>query len=90
MSEWKSTRSVLSRFVKGRANDFFHVQDALNLLCDHLPAKIEVFGEFSHEVIDAEARIGAIYLREGECLSAAEHLKTVGRSFSYFHIYPIR
>ncbi|CAF3453229.1 unnamed protein product [Rotaria socialis] len=50
-------------------------QDALNVLCETLPNKIQVFGDFSEEVIQTEARIGAIYLREGECLNAAEHLQ---------------
>ncbi|CAF1161053.1 unnamed protein product [Rotaria sordida] len=51
-------------------------QDALNVLCETLPDKIRLFGDFSEEVIQTESRIGAIYLREGECLNAAEHLKT--------------
>ncbi|UJR22177.1 hypothetical protein I4U23_025241 [Adineta vaga] len=50
-------------------------QDALNVLCETLVDKIRLFGEFSDEVIQTESRIGAIYLREGECLNAAEHLK---------------
>ncbi|CAF1259783.1 unnamed protein product [Rotaria sp. Silwood1] len=50
-------------------------QDALNVLCESLPDKIRVFGDFSEEVIQTESRIGAIYWREGECLNAAEHLK---------------
>jgi hypothetical protein len=36
-----------------------------------------LYGDFSEEVIQTESRIGAIYLREGECLNAVEHLKTV-------------
>lgn len=56
-------------------------QDALNVLCETLPEKIRIFGDFSDEVIQTESRIGAIYLREGECLNAVEHLKTVNRSF---------
>ncbi|CAF1419941.1 unnamed protein product [Adineta steineri] len=50
-------------------------QDALNILCESLPNKIRLFGEFSEEVIQTESHIGAIYLREGECLNAAEHLQ---------------
>ncbi|CAF4136363.1 unnamed protein product [Rotaria sp. Silwood2] len=51
-------------------------QDALNVLCESLPDKIQLFGDFSEEVIQTESRIGSIYLREGECLNAVEHLKT--------------
>lgn len=47
------------------------------MLCESLPDKVRVFGEFSEEVMQAESRIGAIYLREGECLNAVEHLKAV-------------
>ena len=47
------------------------------MLCESLPEKIVHFGDFSEEVIQTESRIGAIYLREGECLNAAEHLKAV-------------
>ncbi|CAF0771764.1 unnamed protein product [Adineta ricciae] len=50
-------------------------QDALNILCETLSDKKRLFGEFSEEVIQTESRIGAIYLREGECLNAAEHFK---------------
>jgi hypothetical protein len=49
----------------------------LNILCESLPDKIRLYGDFSEEVIQTESRIGAIYLREGECLNAVEHLKTV-------------
>ncbi|CAF3330344.1 unnamed protein product [Rotaria sp. Silwood2] len=51
-------------------------KDALNVLCESLPDKIQLFGDFSEEVIQTESRIGSIYLREGECLNAVEHLKT--------------
>ena len=47
------------------------------MLCESLPEKVRVFGEFSEEVMQTESRIGAIYLREGECLNAVEHLKAV-------------
>ncbi len=52
-------------------------QDALNILCDSLPDKQRLFGDFSEEVIQTESRIGAIYLCECEYLNAAEHLKEV-------------
>ncbi|CAF4548030.1 unnamed protein product, partial [Rotaria sp. Silwood2] len=50
-------------------------QDALNVLCDSLPDKKRLFGDFSEEAIQTESRIGAIYLRECEYIDAAEHLK---------------
>ncbi|CAF3437143.1 unnamed protein product [Rotaria socialis] len=50
-------------------------QDALNVLCESLPDKKRLFGDFSDEVIQTESRIGAIYLRECEYINAAEHLK---------------
>ncbi len=53
------------------------IQDALNILCESLPDKIRLYGDFSEEVIQTESWIGAIYLREGECLNAVEHLKIV-------------
>jgi hypothetical protein len=56
----------------------------LNVLCESLPDKIQLFGDFSDEVIQTESRIGAIYLREGECLNAAEHLKAVNEHFHFF------
>jgi hypothetical protein len=56
----------------------------LNVLCESLPDKIRLFGDFSDEVIQTESRIGAIYLREGECLNAAEHLKAVNEHFHFF------
>lgn len=49
----------------------------MNVLCESMPDKIQIFGDFSEEVMQTESRIGAIYLREGECLNAAEHLQTV-------------
>lgn len=49
----------------------------MNVLCESLPDKKLIFGEFSDEVIQTESRIGAIYLRECEYLNAAEHLKEV-------------
>ena len=54
------------------------------MLCESLPDKVRLFGEFSEEVIQAESRIGAIYLREGECLNAAEHLKIVWSPIIFF------
>ena len=48
------------------------------MLCNTLPDKRRVFGDYSEEVIQTEARIGAISLREGDYLNAAEHLKEVG------------
>jgi hypothetical protein len=48
------------------------------MLCNTLPDKRRVFGDYSEEVIQTEARIGAIFLREGDYLNAAEHLKAVG------------
>lgn len=53
----------------------------MNILCEILPDKIRLYGDFSEEVIQTESRIGAIYLREGECLNAAEHLKAVNSHY---------
>jgi hypothetical protein len=47
------------------------------VLCDSLSDKKQLFGDFSEEVIQAESLIGAIYLREGDSLNAAKHLKEV-------------
>ena len=52
-------------------------QEALNILCESLPDKRKLYGDFSEELIQTESRIGAIYLRECEYLNAAEHLKEV-------------
>ncbi|CAF0863926.1 unnamed protein product [Adineta ricciae] len=50
-------------------------QEALNILCESLPDKRKLYGDFAEELIQTESRIGAIYLRECEYLNAAEHLK---------------
>lgn len=52
----------------------------MNILCESLTDKIRLYGDFAEEIIQTESRIGAIYLREGECLNAAEHLKVVNIS----------
>lgn len=57
----------------------------MNILCDTLSEKKQLLGDFSDDVIQAESRIGAIYLCECEYLNAAEHLREVtrGRCFVF-------
>lgn len=62
----------------------------MNILCESLPDKIRLYGDFAEEVIQTESRIGAIYLREGECLNAAEHLKVVNTIALFFSHTPAK
>ncbi|CAF1269787.1 unnamed protein product, partial [Didymodactylos carnosus] len=49
--------------------------EALEILCNSLQNKIDFYGDFSEEVIQTQSRIGALYLKQLDSLSAAERFK---------------